>query len=182
MSQAALTAALLVHQARCPRQCPDLDGCCVAASAADRSSGHPRGCDGTHCPCLADWIGTLLFDAGYWTQDNLTAPGPDRLIAPGKNAALPHPGQHRDPPPQDADPATHMIHRLATDEGAALRKRRSATVEPVNGHLKDRTALRRFARRGLAACQAELTFATMVLNLGKLCRLATPRCSAALTS
>lgn len=182
MSQAALTAALLVHQARCLRQCPTLGGCCVVASAASQRSDHPRGCDGTGCPCLADWIGTLLFDAGYWTHDNLTAPGPDRLIAPGKNAALPQLGQHHDPPAQGADPATQMIHRLATDEGAALYKRRSATVEPVNGHLKDRTALRRFARRGLAACQAELTFATMVLNLGKLCRLAKPRRSAALTS
>lgn len=161
---------------------PTLDGCCVAASAAGQSSGHPRGCDGTHCPYLAGWIGTLLFDAGYWTHDNLTAPGPDRPIAPGKNAALPQPGQHPGPPPQEADPATLMIHRLATDAGVALYKRRSATVEPVNGHLKDRTALRRFARRGLAACQAELTFATMVLNLGKLCRLPKPRRSAALTA
>ncbi|MEZ7129033.1 transposase [Nonomuraea sp. AD125B] len=182
LSRAALTAALLIHQARCLHRCPTLGGCCVAASAAGQSSGHPRGCDGTHCPCLADWIGTLLFDAGYWTHDNLTAPGPDRLIAPGKNAALPQPGQHPGPPPQDADPATLMIHRLATDAGVALYKRRSATVEPVNGHLKDRTALRRFARRGLSACQAELTFATMVLNLGKLCRLPKPRRSAALTA
>jgi hypothetical protein len=46
-----------------------------------------------------------------------------------------------------------------------------ATVEPVNGHLKERIALRRFTRRGLTACQAELLFAAMVLNLGKLLRL-----------
>ncbi|MGW2161608.1 transposase [Nonomuraea sp. NPDC001699] len=180
MSQAALRAALLVHQARCLRQCPTLGGCCINASEL-QADGDPRGCADLDCPCLADWIGPLLFDAGYWTQDNLTVPGPDRLIAPGKNSALPPVGQHHAPPPPDADPATHMIHRLASKEGATLYKRRGATVEPVHGHLKDRTALRRFARRGLPACQAELTFAAMVLNLGKFCRLASPQRTAALT-
>ncbi|MBG0831101.1 transposase [Planomonospora sp. ID67723] len=173
-------AALLVHQARCLGQCPKLDRCCLT-SATCESGNRPRGCDDTDCPCLADWIGTLLFDAGYWTQDNLTVPGPDRLIAPGKNAARPQPGQDHDRPPQNADPATLMIHRLATEEGAALYRRRGATVEPVNAHLKDRTALRRFARRGLAACQAELIFAELVLNIGEFCRLAPARRSAALT-
>jgi hypothetical protein len=113
----------------------------------------------------------LLFDAGYWTEDDLTVPGPDRLIAPGKNRDLPRPGQHPPPLPEDADAATRMIHRLATAEGSALYKRRAPTVEPVNGHLKERIALRRFARRGLAACQAELDFAALVLNLGKFLRL-----------
>ena len=75
-----------------------------------------------------------------------------------------------------------MIYRLATEEGAALYTRRSATIEPVNGHLKDRTALRRFARRGLTACQAELSFTAMVLNLGKLFRLQTAQRAAAPTT
>jgi DDE family transposase len=183
MSSAAVTAALVIHQARCPRQCPAPGGCCIAASAGEAADGnHPQGCAHPTCPCLADWVGTLLFDAGYWTQDNLTAPGPDRLIAPGKNHTLPQPGQDQAPPPAEADPATRMIHRLASEEGAAVYKRRSATVEPVNGHLKDRTQLRRFARRGLAACQAELDFAAMVLNIGKLCRLEPARRSAALAA
>ncbi|GAB3976690.1 hypothetical protein GCM10029978_116260 [Actinoallomurus acanthiterrae] len=182
MVQAAVTAALLIHRARCSRQCPSLGRCCIDASAERDDGGHPWGCTDTDCPCRADWIGALLFDAGYWTQDNLTAPGPDRLIAPGKNGELPQSGEHHDPPPEDADPATVMVHRLATEEGAALYKRRGATVEPVNGHLKDRTALRRFARRGLRACQAELTFAAMVLNLGKLCRLDSARRAAALAT
>jgi transposase len=182
MIQAAVTAALLIHRARCSRQCPALGRCCLDASAEHNDGGHPWGCADAACPCLADWIGTLLFDAGYWTQDNLTAPGPDRLIAPGKNGDLPQPGEYPDPPPEDADPATRMVHRLATEDGATLYKRRAATVEPVNGHLKDRTALRRFARRGMPACQAELTFAAMVLNLGKLCRLNPARRAAALTT
>ena len=32
-------------------------------------------------------IGTVLADAGYFTDHNLTLPGPDRLIAPGRRRA-----------------------------------------------------------------------------------------------
>jgi transposase InsO family protein len=67
-----------------------------------------------------------------------------------------------------------MTHRLASIDGATLYKRRAATVEPVNGHLKDRTGLRRFSRRGLAACQAELDFAALVLNLRRRKRTTAP--------
>ncbi|HEX2773539.1 MAG TPA: transposase, partial [Micromonosporaceae bacterium] len=35
-------------------------------------------------------IGLLLFDAGYLSEANLTAPGPDRLIATGKHRTLEH--------------------------------------------------------------------------------------------
>jgi hypothetical protein len=178
MSQAAVQAARLVHQARCAGECPA--GACCIARAGDGPDEMTTGCGQPGCPCLADWIGILLFDAGYWTEDNLTAAGPDRLIAPGKSRDLPSPGQDLPPLSDDADAGTRMIHRLATPEGAALYKRRGATVEPVNGHLKDRIALRRFTRRGLAACQAELDFAAMVLNLGKLLRLDPARRSAAL--
>jgi transposase len=182
MSRAAVRAARLVHQARCTGGCPS-GGCCVTGvmpPAGQSADQRTLGCGQPGCPCQADWIGLLLFDAGYWTEDNLTAPGPDRLIAPGKNRDLPRPGQ--DPPPlsEDADAGTRMIHRLATAEGSALYKRRAATVEPVNGHLKERIALRRFARRGLAACQAELDFAALVLNLGKFLRLDPARRSAAM--
>lgn len=176
MSQAAVHAARLVHQARCAGECP-AGACCINA-AGDRADEMITGCGQPGCACLADWIGIMLFDAGYWTEDNLTAAGPERLIAPGKSRDLPSPGQNLPPLPDDADAGTRMIHRLATPEGAALYKRRGATVEPVNGHLKDRIALRRFARRGLAACQAELDFAAMVLNLGKLLRL-DPACRSA---
>ena len=178
MSQAAVQAARLVHQARCAGQCPA--GPCCIAGAGEGAGEMITGCGQPGCPCLADWIGTLLFDAGYWTEDNLTAPGPDRLIAPGKSRDLPRPGQDLPPLPEDADAGTRMIHRLATPEGAALYKRRSATVEPVNGHLKDRIALRHFTRRGLVACQAELGFAALILNPGKFLRLDPARRSAAL--
>ena len=61
-----------------------------------------------------------------------------------------------------------MRHRLRTPEGAQLYKKRAATVETVNAHLKDRIGLRRFSMRGLDACRGELTLAALVHNLRRL--------------
>lgn len=116
-------------------------------------------------------IGTVLADAGYFTHENLTATGPDRLIAPGKNRDV-HTATRDNPaagpPPQDADPKDAMRHRLREPGNAQLYKRRSATVEPVIAHLKEQTKLRRFARRGLPAVTAELNLAAAVINLTRL--------------
>lgn len=114
-------------------------------------------------------IGCVLADAGYASNANLTAPGPDRLIALGtrhdveKAAAggIPAPGQH-------ATARDHMRHRLASPHGLQQYRRRGAIVEPIHGHLKDRRGLRRFARRGQAAAASELTFAAAVTNLLRL--------------
>lgn len=120
-------------------------------------------------------IGCVLADAGYWSPDNATAPGPDALIATGSRRTL----------SADADAAqddsveneehdgtstalTAMRARLATPDGHAAYTRRGALVEPVNGHLKDRRGLRRFSRRGLAAAKAELHLAAAVTNLARM--------------
>jgi hypothetical protein len=186
MSTAAVQAALLVHQARCDEQCLSAGGCCITlvASPAEGCGDEmsTRGCGQSACPCAQDWIGVLLLDNGYCTNENLTAPGPDRLIATGNSRDLPRAGEDLGPLPPDADARTRMTHRLATEEGAAVYKRRAATVEPVNGHLKDRTGLRRFSRRGLAACQSELDFAAMVLNLRKVISLTPAQRATSLTA
>ncbi|MEU4098867.1 transposase [Streptomyces sp. NPDC026673] len=172
MMPVAVAAALAVHQARCLRQCPDLGGCCIEAFVSPAGAGlSATGCSQPSCPCTTDWIGTLSFDSGYWSKENLNAPGPDRLIAQGRTRVLPQVDPNAKPPPEDADPATRMLHRLATQDGSAIYKRRAATVEPVNGQLKERTRLRRFPRRGRAACQSELELAGLVINLRKFCRL-----------
>ena len=120
-------------------------------------------------------IGIVLADAGYLSDTNLTAPGPDRLIALGKRRTLEHDAQEHPaegPPPCDTAPLQAMRHRLRTDEGIATYRRRGATVEPVNGHLKDRIRLRQFARRGLTAAASELTLAASVANLMEIYRAA----------
>jgi len=116
-------------------------------------------------------IGTVLADAGYFTRDNLTMPGPDRLIAPGKTrdvlaqaSSAPTSG----PPPDQASAEDTMRHRLREPANAAVYKRRGATVETVIAHLKDQTGLRRFTRRGLQAATAELHLAAAVINLRRL--------------
>lgn len=113
-------------------------------------------------------VGTVLADAGYFTDHNLTLEGPDRLIAPGKRKDLAravHEQPADGPPPEDADAKDRMRHRLRTPEEHELYKRRSATVEPVNAHLKDQIRLRRFARRGLSAATAELDLAATAVNI-----------------
>jgi transposase len=122
----------------------------------------------------ADELGTLLFDTGYCSDDTLTAPGPDRLIATGttrsvRQAARDNPASG--PPPEGASPREAMDHRLRTPEGAALYTRRGATVEPTIGNLKK--IIDRFSLRGLAAVTAEAHLAAAAFNLGRLHRATT---------
>lgn len=116
-------------------------------------------------------VGTLIGDAGYDSDANLAAQGPDRLIADAKQniidrraATEPATGD----PPTTASPREAMNHRLRTPHGQALYRRRSGMIEPSNAWVKDRRGLRQFSRRGLAAVQAELSLACAVVNLLKL--------------
>ena len=125
----------------------------------------------TQTTALGKTIGLVLADNGYFTEDNLTSPGPDRLIAPGRGREVHHNAKHhpsQGPPPPDLSPTEAMRHTLRDPEQARRYKRRSATVEPVIGHLKDRIGLRRYARRGLAAVTAELHLAAAALNITRL--------------
>jgi len=119
-------------------------------------------------------IGVLIGDAGYDSDANLTAEGPDRLIADAKHRdmerrAVTVPAGPK--PPPDADARTLMNYRLRTQEGIALYRCRSHQIEATNAWLKDGRGLRRFSRRGLVAAQAELSFACAVTNLLRLAAL-----------
>lgn len=108
----------------------------------------------TQVNVLGKTIGLVLADNGYFTEANLTSAGPERLIAPGCGRDVHHDAEHRPTqgsPPPELPPADAMRHTLRNPDQARRYKRRSATVEPVIGHLKDRIGLRRYARRGLAA-------------------------------
>lgn len=118
-------------------------------------------------------IGTLLADAGYASDANLAAAGPDRLIALAKSrdqaqAAADDPTDG--PAPAGATPRQAMSHHLRTTRGQALYRRRGATVEPAIGNLKK--ILDRFSRRGLDAAVGELHLAATAFNLMKIYRAA----------
>ena len=111
---------------------------------------------------LGGAIELVLADAGYCHIDALTADGPDRLIATGRQ------------PDEPSQPSRNqhilaMAARLKPDSPDRARYQpRQATVEPVIGHLKDRIGLRRFARRGLKAAQHELALAATAHNIRRL--------------
>jgi transposase len=121
----------------------------------------------------AEMIGQVLADAGYFSEHNLTVPGPDRLIAPAKRQRLEHPAHHSSADldqESPADPCAVMKARLADPDAMATYRRRGVIVEPVNAHLKDRHGLRQYARRGQPAAQAETELAATTANLLKIWR------------
>jgi transposase len=116
-------------------------------------------------------IGDVLMDAGYDSEDNLTAPGPSRLIANSKRRQQERNAKTQPasgPPPANATPRQAMDHRLRTPEGITTYRRRGATVEPTFGHLKEPLGLRRFLTRGLANVTGEINLAFATLNLRRL--------------
>lgn len=112
-------------------------------------------------------IGTVLADAGYCNEANVTADGPRRLIASSKR------GKARSPSPWTPPAVAAMRRRMRHPANKQTYRRRAVTVEPVFGMLKDGIGLRRFARRGQTAALAELHLGGAVHNLLKLHRFAT---------
>ena len=162
-AQAAVNAQGIVVAATVTQEHNDVGQCVPMISAvADNLAG--AGID--------EPVGTMLFDAGYLSEANLTAAGPDRLIATAKTwklrrQAKEH-GYARGDPPPDANPVEVMEHRLRTQAGAALYGMRQHTVEPVFGHTKHNRGYTRFLRRGRAAVQAEWQLMMTAHNLVKL--------------
>ncbi len=99
----------------------------AAVLAAHRPPEHEAG---------PDQIGTLLADAGYLSEDNLTAAGPKRLIATAKSHKLPRDTSELTPPADDAPPIEKMTYELATTAGRALYSQRSHIAETPFGQAK----------------------------------------------
>lgn len=116
---------------------------------------------------VVDEIGIMLFDAGYISDDNLNAPGPDRLIATGKSHTLRKSDPTSGPAPPGLSATAAMEHRLRTPEGAELYKKRQHIIEPVFGTIKEARGYRRFSRRGLDAVRAEWLLITAAHNINK---------------
>jgi transposase len=116
-------------------------------------------------------VGTVVADNGYLSDENVRAPGYDRLIAPGRGTMKGGEWVGKIKGREGAKitaAAGAMVEKLALPGNQAIYNQRSPIVEPVNGHLKDRRGLRQFSRRGLAAVDAELNMAAMTTNLMKL--------------
>lgn len=132
---------------------------------------------------IDDESGTVLADAGYFSEDNLTdlAPdGPRLLVATKKDRHLRK--DAKQPPASTVDDddgdendgelsaRQRMEQLLASDDGRALYAKRGHTVEPVFGQVKQPRGIRRFSRRGLNACDAEWHLILAGHNLLKLWR------------
>jgi transposase len=124
-------------------------------AAGHRAGGHP--------PAWSR-IGTVAYDAGYFSKDNCETPGPDRLISPGSWEPAESSGPHT-PACRHQDPRDQMAHNLSTRQGRDIYRRRAPLSEGGFSFLKDRIGLRRFSMRGLPFAQAELTLAATVSNL-----------------
>jgi transposase len=120
---------------------------------------------------MTSGIGVIVEDAGYHSEANLTAPGPDRLIAGGKTRDLRRRPPADGPPPSDATPLQANAHRLATPRGRAAYKRRAPDVEGLHASLKDNGGLRRFSLRGLHNATSEFLLAGLAHNLRLLAEI-----------
>ena len=160
---AAIVAAGHASHAADPavlRKCHD--GLCTPPDKHKHDPGH----DIAACHrAMTGGIGVLVEDAGYHSQANLEAPGPDRLIADGKTRDMAQQEPATGPPPEDATPVEASAHRLRTPEGRALCKRRAPDVEGLHSSLKDRIGLRRFSLRGPDNATSEFLFAGIAWNL-----------------
>ena len=114
----------------------------------------------------------LLADAGYCSQENLTAlegQEMDILIATGR---LTHDEMVAVAPrgriPKDATVTQRMARRLRTKSGRAAYARRRAIVEPVFGQMKVRQNAGVLRLSGLEGAQGEWTLHALCYNLRKL--------------
>ncbi len=121
---------------------------------------------------ITEPIGMVLADAGYWSDDNATAKGPERLIATLKDwkqrRAAREMGTTSGLPPEDASTLEAMEHRLRTTQGAHTYAQRSHTVEPVFADHKENRGWRGFRRRGLPAVRSEWALMNTSHNIAKL--------------
>jgi hypothetical protein len=161
--QAAVNAEGVIIAAEVSQDTNDMRQC-VPMMAATQANLDAAG--------VEEAIGTMLFDAGYCSDANITAPGPDRLIATAKSWKMRRETTHNSYLDGDAAPgASHrqaMEHRLRSKEGAELYAMRQHTVEPVFGQIKHNRRYDRFMRRGRGSADAEWKLMATAHNIIKL--------------
>jgi hypothetical protein len=114
------------------------DGIVLATSVSNNPSDSPAFVGLMQAACAAAEqmgvgpIGIVLADAGYLSVDNLTAAGPDRLIAVGKRRDLEQAARNNAPSPSGSNESLEiqaMRARLKTRMG-------SRPIDSVGGSLK----------------------------------------------
>jgi hypothetical protein len=142
---------------------------CTAGKDERDSPGHdPAACHAR----MTGAPGTLVLDAGYCSEANLTAGGMDKLIATGSRLTMrKETASPAGPPPQDATATEKMNWKLATTQGRSAYKRRAPDIEGIHASLEDIIGLRRFSMRGLTLVTGEFLLAGLCHNLLLLSRL-----------
>lgn len=119
-------------------------------------------------------ISTLLADAGYYSDDNVTTcehAGLDPFIPPDRNKhnkTLAERFSKPEPLPESADLISEMRYKLKTDEGRELYAKRKSTVEPVFGIIKHVMGFRQFLLRGVNAATGEWNLVSMAWNIKRM--------------
>jgi transposase len=124
---------------------------------------------------ISEPIAAVVADAGYWSQPSAAVDtGPELFIATRKRRPRAHPplpstGRIR----ASATPLQRMERKLDTKRGKTIYAKRSITVEPVFGQIKETRRARRFHRRGLQAVDSEWKLLATTHNILKLWRTTT---------
>jgi hypothetical protein len=107
----------------------------------------------------------VVADAGYWHQRQIEA-----VVSDGIQVVVPpDSGLRKTPRPGWTGGFYDFMRRvLATPDGRATYRTRQVTIEPVFGQLKFNRQIRRFQRRGRAACRSEWRLIAATHNLLKL--------------
>jgi hypothetical protein len=148
-AQAVVTENQVVVAAALTRQANDLQQLQPMLQAVDQTL---RAAD------IQDRPATLLADSGYWSIANLTSipDAPELLAWPSTTSCTGKPRKDGKPSGSRSDGLrAAMLTSLTSEVGRARYATRKQTVEPVFGQLKEQQGVRRFLRRGLAACDAE---------------------------
>jgi transposase len=116
---------------------------------------------------VTEEIQTVLADGGYWNGPHMKALGQAgiEVIVPTRSAVR---TKARKLAPKQGPDAERIDRLLDTPEGKALYTKRQHMIETVFANTKFNRGIRRFQRRGLAACRSEWQLIAATHNLLKL--------------
>ena len=125
-------------------------------------------------------VKAIAADAGYFREDidvkAIEKDGPELLICTQKShklrKELKDQGRPKGRIPINISTRDRMNRKLLTKRGYSIYKKRSITIEPVFGQIKENLNMKNFLRRGLKAVRSEWIIACCVSNLMKMFRKA----------